>query len=502
MADRKAIGRKEIKGKLIAGSTLGTGVALVLALVLIINYFGWKYHGRFDWTSSNIYSLSEKSLNILEALDRDVDVTVMLGPQDQAFADARELLARYEGESSHISVRVIDPEKNLTEAQLLVDKFQLDQLNVVVFESGDYRRAIESADLVDMDYSAMQSGGAPTVTGFKGEQLFTSALVELVESEKPRVAFVTGHGEASIDDFSPAGASGLRELLERDNFELEVWSSLGAGSVPEGVDLVILAGSQASLVEPEVEVLRQYLERGGRLLLLVDPTLSQFGGIEPTGLDELLAEYGVVMGENIIVDPGNPLPFFGPETLFLAEYGDHDVVRSMRQDDLQVILPLARSVAKGEVTEGLEVTELFTTSDEGWGETDLENLLAVERGEDDLAGPVPIGVAVRAMLSEGDAVATDSAGGPASEARLIVIGDSNFADNSQIHNASNAVLAANAINWLVERQELVAIPPKTPEQTRLNLSASQLRTITWLVMVMMPGLAIAVGVAIHLRRRR
>jgi ABC-type uncharacterized transport system involved in gliding motility auxiliary subunit len=316
----------------------------------------------------------------------------------------------------------------------------------------------------------------------------------MVESEKPRVAFVTGHGEASIDDFSPGGVSGLRELLERDNFELEVWSSLGAGAVPEGIDLVIVAGSRAGFVEPEVALLREYLEQGGRLLLLIDPTLSQFGGIEPTGLEELLAEYGVVMGENIIVDPGNPLPFFGPETLFLTEYGDHDVVRAIRQDELQVILPLARSVAKGEVTEGLEVTELFTTSDEGWGETDLENLLAVERGEDDLAGPVPIGVAVSASLAEG--------AGEAAEARLVVIGDSNFADNSQIHNASNGVLAANAINWLVDRQELVAIPPKTPEQTRLNLSASQLRTITWLVMVIMPGLAIAAGVAIHLRRRR
>jgi len=515
--------RKEMSKKLIAGSTLGTGVALVLALVLIVNYFGWKYHTRFDWTSSNLYSLSEKSLNVLDALDRDVEVIVMLGPQDRAFADARELLGRYESRSAHLSVRVIDPEKNLTEAQLLVDKFQLDQLNVVVFESGDYRRVIESNDLVDLDYSAMQFGGSPTVTGFKGEQLFTGALVELVESEKPRVLFVSGHGEASIDNYSPGGASGLRDLLERDNFELEEWSSLGAAAVPEGTDLVIIVGPRAGFVEPEVEILRSYLERGGRLLLLVDPTLSQFGGLEPTGLDELLAEYGVVLGEDVIVDPGNPLPFFGAETLFVGEYKDHDVTRSMRREGLQVILPLARSVSRGEVSEGLTVTELFTTSDEGWGETDLENLTAVEFGEDDLAGPVPIAVAVRAepvdTLVEEEPEAADGVvteieseqdpvpevvvdAEPAAETRILVVGDSDFASNSQIHNASNSVLVANAINWLVERQALVAIPPKTSEQTRLNLSASQLSTITWLILVIMPGLAIAAGVAIHLRRRR
>ncbi len=343
---------------------------------------------------------------------------------------------------------------------------------------------------------------APTVTGFKGEQLFTSALVEMTESRKPRVLLTTGHGEAGLDDFSPAGASGLSELLERDNFELEEWSSLGATVVPAGTDLVIIAGPRAGFVKPEVEILRGYLEEGGRLLLLVDPTLSQFGGLEPTGLDELLAEYGVVLGENIIVDPGNPLPFFGPETLFLDQYKDHDVTRSIRQEGLQVILPLARSVSQGEVVEGLTVTELFTTSDQGWGETDLANLTAVEFGEDDLAGPVSIGVAVDAEPTQDRVAEADVGADPSGGTRLLVIGDSDFVSNSQIRNASNSVLAANAINWLVERQALVAIPPKTPEQTRLDLSASQLSTITWLILVIMPGLAIATGVAIHLRRRR
>jgi len=85
---------------------------------------------------------------------------------------------------------------------------------------------------------------------------------------------------------------------------------------------------------------------------------------------------------------------------------------------------------------------------------------------------------------------------------LVVVGDSDFASNSQIRQTSNAVLVANALNWLVERDALVGIPPKTPEQTKLTLTASQLSTITWLIMAIMPGLAVAAGVAIHLRRRR
>lgn len=512
---------KRMSRSLVKGSSLGAGVALVLALVVMVNYFGWKYHSRLDWTSSKLYSLSEKSLNVLGELDRDVEVLVMMAPQSDAFRDARELLSRYENESPRISVRVIDPERNLTEAQLLVDKYELGQLDVVVFDSGDDRRVIEAAELVDYDYSAMQYGGSPEVTGFKGEQLFTGALLELAESRKPKILFTTGHGEAVIDDFSPDGLSDLRDLLGRDNFELDEWASLGAGPVPAGTDLVVIAGPRSGLVEPEVEALRNYLDGGGRLLSLLDPTLSSFGGLESTGLEELLADHGVLLGDNIIVDPGNPLPFFGPDTIFLSEYRDHEVTRSLRQANLQVILPLARSVAKGEEVDGLTVTELFTTSGEGWGETDLENLTAVEKQDDDVQGPVSLGVAVRVDapataeselgteasddVEEGGAVAADEPAAdeaPSDLTRLLVIGDSDFARNGQIRNASNAVLVANAFNWLVEREALVGIPPKTPEQTKLNLTAAQLRTITWLVMVILPGLAIAAGVAMHLRRRR
>ncbi len=499
---------------LVKGSMLGAGVLLALALTVLVNIVGWKYYKRFDWTSSQIYSLSEKSLNVLESLDRDIQTTVMLGPQSEAYAEARELLERYQSQSGRLSVRVVDPEKNLIEAQQLVDKYELTQLDVVVFESDDDRRIVHASDLVEYDYSAMQYGGAPQATGFKGEQLFTGAIIELMESRKPRVLFTTGHGEAGMNDFSPSGMSDLGELLGQDNFELDEWASLGEMAVPEGTDLIVLAGPRSGFIEPEVEVLGRYLLEGGRMLLMVDPTLSQFGGLEPTGLEPLLAGYGVELGEDIIVDPANPIPFFGPDTIFVGDFRDHDVTRSLRQANLQVILPLARSVSAAEAAASDEVVELFTTSGEGWGETDLVNLTAVERHDEDRQGPVSMAVAVQARVESAGALdgaedATTEAAGdaePADEAasqmRLVVVGDSDFASNSQIRQASNAVLVANALNWLVERDALVGIPPKTPEQTKLTLTASQLSTITWLVMVIMPGLAVAAGVAVHLKRRR
>jgi ABC-type uncharacterized transport system involved in gliding motility auxiliary subunit len=506
--------------RLIEGGTRGAGILLVAALFVILNYFGWKYHWRYDWTASRLYTLSERTEQLLDELEGEVEVTVFLQPTHELYDPVRELLSRYEARSPRIAVRYVDPQRNLAEAQRLVERYELTRGNVVVFERAEDRRVVEAADLADYDYSGMQFGQPPEMTGFKGEQMFSSAILELAESEKPRVLFTTGHGEAKLDDPGPAGLSQAQDLLGRDNLEIEEWASLGAEEVPERADLVVVAGPTASFVEPELRLLADFLAGGGRLLLLLDPLLSGStgGGAGLDALGEWLGGYGVTMGGDIVVDPANPLPFFGAETIFAGAYGEHSIVEPLQQAGVPVILALARSVRAGGEVVDLAVTELLHTSAEGWGETDLEKLDRVEKGPDDLAGPVALGVAVEKKAEEPAAGATPegpAAGTTPEEAppalaeaapsrtlRAVVLGDSDFARNSQLASAGNEALLANAVNWLVEREVLLALPPKQPEQARLNLAASQLRLVFWLVVGILPGLAVAVGVAVYLRRRR
>ena len=501
-------------------SSLWAGVVLVALLVGIVNYFGWKYHQRFDWTASRLYSLSEKSEAVLGTLDRDVEAVVLMDTGDELYDPVRELLARYDAASARFSVRLVDAQKNLIEAQQLVDRFELSRLGVVVFDSEAGRRVIDAADLADYDYSGMQMGQAPQMSGFKGEAAFTGALLELMESRKPKILFTTGHGELELDDFSPRGLSALRDLLGKDNFEMEEWRLLGQTAVPDGVDLIVVAGPTSTFLPPELSLLRSYLEAGGRLLVMLDPTLEATG-VVATGIEGLLADFGVDVGDDIVVDPANPLPFFGAETIFIGSYGDHVITRPLDQAQLPVIVPLGRSVAAAQ-TPGLEIVELLRTSVEGWGETDLVNLDRVEQGEGDLAGPVPLAVAVersadgagREETAPADAaveeaeLAEQPPGAAADEAgerpglRLVVVGDSDLASNGQMQGAPNATFIANTMNWLVERETLVAIPPKKPEQVRLSLTGSELRGITWTVLGLLPGLALVAGVLVYRKRRR
>lgn len=492
--------------QLVRTGTLSAGVILIFALLVLLNYFGWKYYKRFDWTASRLYTLSPKSIEVAKRLDRDVDAVVFLRPQDDLYQPVKELLSHYAAASPRIHVRMIDPEKNPVEAQQLVTRYQVTTPGIVLATAKD-RRVLDSNELAELDFSAVQLGQKPEMTGFKGEQLVTGALMQLSQGRKPKILFTTGHGEASLDDRGPRGLSGAEDLLGRDNFDLSEWASLGKPAVPDGTDLLVVAGPKASFVEPELDAFSAYLKKGGRMLVLLDPVLGRTAGagLQPTGLEGWLAGYGVKVGDDIVVDPSNPLPFFGAETIFTNHYGDHPITRSLRQGNLPVLVSLARSVGKGTPPPGFAVTQLLETSAEGWGETDIANLEHVAKDAKDVPGPVPLAVAV--------APGSDKPADPDSPApppkpnpqgmRLVVFGDSDFADNQLSQaNVGNSVMLSGALDWLIQRDTLLGIPPKKTEQVHLSLTASELRSVYILALLVLPGLGVVLGVWIYFRRRR
>lgn len=475
--------------QLVKTGTLSAGVLLVAALLLIVNYLGWKYHKRFDWTADNIYTLSEKSENVLEGLKQDVEFVVFLPPGNSMYEPVRELLSHYDAASQRVSVRYYDPERNPVEAQQLLQKYSISNPGVVVV-SGNDRRVVDSNDLAEFDFSGMQMGQAPQMTGFKGEQLFTGTILQLSEGRKPKALFTTGHGERSLDDRDIHGLASMQEILGPDNFELEEWASLGKPGVPAGTDLLVLAGPTGAFLKPELDAFTAYLNNGGRMLVMVDPTLGQTAGsgLIATGLDTWLAGYGVKLGNDIVVDPSNTLPTYSAQVFFSNRYGDQAITKPLEQSGVPVLLNLARSVAAGD-GDGLQVTELLKTSEQGWGETGLARLENVEKDAADVAGPVPLGVSV------------ERTGGK--KMRLVVYGDSDFATNQLVQgNPANAILLANSLNWLAEREALLTIPPKKTEQVRLNLTGSQLRTLYLLTLLVLPGVAVVLGTMVYVRRRR
>jgi len=475
------------KQTVFAASSVSAGIVLAVVLVGMVNWISYRHYKRGDWTSSKMYSLSEKSKNVLKGIAADVRVVVLMTPSTPMFSETKELLDRYQAASSKVHVEYIDPEREPARTKALAQEFGVSSANTVVFSAAGRKKYVTSDQLADYDYSGMQMGQAPKMRAFKGEEQFTAAILGVVSPKVPKVYFVTGHGEHDPEGMDGDGYSQLRDAIKRDNLDVEK-TSLLSGSVPADCDLLVIAGPKAPFADQEKTALKAYLDKGGRALVMLDPVLGN--RTRPSGLEEFLKGYGVQVNSDLVVDPGRRLPFFDLSAVYVNEFRSHPVVDGMQ--GLAVLLPVARSVTTT-TAPGATSTILLTTSDQGWGETDLAGVLAgkpVSKDAGDTPGPVSLGVAAQSEKDKTNGW------------RLVVFGNSAFAANQYLANAGNANLGLNAVDWLAKQEQALGIAPRTPEQVQLFLSAAQMRNVLLISLIGLPACAIALGVAVWWRRRR
>jgi hypothetical protein len=422
---------------------------------------------------------------------------------------------------AHLVRRDLDRAKSSLEFQKLVADLGIESANTLVVESGGDKRVINEYELVEYDYSAAQMGGSPTIKEFKGEQEITSAILSLVEAEKPKVVFTTGHGETTLDGGGGASQRSLSEakrILGKDNFELGTWQSLGSDAVPEGTDLVVISAPTARFTPPELETIGTWLGDGGRLLVFLEPGFEAgTTELKDVGLGDWLSGYGIDTAPDIVIDPGANLAFFGPETIYTDSFGSHPVVKSLAQTRAPVMLSGSTSVSAGTAPSDAgfsdyKVTELVRTSPEAWGETRVDEE-GVAKDPEDLPGPLGLAVAVSFGGSDSSAETVgdesnedegseDGSKSASDETRIAVFGDLDFASDSLFAQGANSVLFVNTFNWLVEREELIEIEGHAPEQTKLTLADGEIYSLGAFVLLLMPGSALFLGIWIALRRRR
>ncbi len=474
-------------------------VGLVIALTVMANWLAGRRYIRADWTSTQLYTLSEKTENILSNLGEEIRIIVFMTAETPMYEQVHELLERYKAASDEITVEFIDPDKEPLKTRQLAEQFGVQVANTVVFVFGDRTKYVTSDQISEMDYSGMQYGQGPTMRAFKGEEQFTSAILSLVAPEVPKVYFVTGHGEASTEAAAGGagdrGLSALAQALKRDNMDIADVSLL-SGEVPQDADVIAIIGPTRAYTEPEITALGEFLDRGGRMLVALDPLIDTDGTMRWTRLEALLAGRGVIVHDDLVVDPSRRLPFYDLSAVYLEDFGDHPVTQGL--EGFAVLFTVARSLAADDDSARV----LVQTSDEGWGETNLGMLLRgepVAADEDDHPGPAAVGVAVERLTDIGGDV-SDEAGDDESY-RLVVFGDSDFLTDLDIANAGNAILATNSFNWLVAREDLVGIPPRDVEQISLFLTRQQMRNLGLLVLIAMPGAAIIAGILVWRRRR-
>lgn len=483
--------------KLVISAHLLLQAFAALALVVMVNWLASRHYWRLDWTKSGYYELSAKTKQVLGTLPQPVRVVVFLQPGgerdpefvEKIYQDARSLLKEFQffGKDK-LQIEYVDPQRDMARAKQLVEEFKVDQPNIVIFASGDRHKYVPASDMVEVEQQDIMGGGGARIKSFKAEGVFLSAIQSIIEETPPNVYFLTGHGESDPESFDERrGYSTLTSYIKRDNITVKKWNFQEKQSLPTDAGILVIAGPRTTFTDAELSALDEALKNHGRLLVLLDPR-------QRTGLETFLQRWSVQVDDDLIV---SPLLGMINVTALGVDYAPHPI--TARMEGVNTSFPYARSVRRADRPQAAggdqpRVTELVKTPATFWGESDPD----AKRLEFDPATdrPGPLSLAVAVELGKPKDVKVDIG-----VTRMVVAGCSSFVDNNGI-TGGNVDFFMNALNWLLQREHLVAVGPKTPEEFRLDMSLSQVRAVYVLVIGGLPLAVAAIGFMVWTRRRR
>jgi ABC-type uncharacterized transport system involved in gliding motility auxiliary subunit len=459
------------------GTLAGVSILVVLGILVAINYIGAKQNKRWDLTANKQFSLSDQSRNVVVKLDAPLQVRVFA--QEPEFQTFRDKLKEYEYASKNVSVEYIDPDKKPTIAK----QNQIQQYGTIVFEYKGRTERITTST----------------------EQDLTNAIIKVVSGQQRKIFFTQGHGEHDTASQDRDGYGSISAALGRENYGVDKLVIAQAGSVPADASVVIAAGPRIDFFPNEIEALKTYLGKNGKLLLELDPP-DKPDSAPLTNLIALAHDWGMDVGLNIVVDASGMGRLIGTDASVpvVASYPPHPITERF---NFLTAFPLARSVTPVMGGVNGHIAQVFLeTGPKSWAETDIRGMLAtgeVALNEDkgDKKGPIPIGAVVTAASTPADPAKPPADSASKAETRVAVIGDSDFAANAGLGIQGNRDLFMNTIGWLSQQENLIAIRAKEPDDRRITLTATQQNNILWLSLLIIPGFIFASGVYTWWRRR-
>jgi ABC-type uncharacterized transport system involved in gliding motility auxiliary subunit len=486
---------------------------IIVAVVIcgIAGYINSRNYHRFDCTASGRFSLTSKTKNILKGLEKPVIISTMFNRGDrftaEMFGRVSDILAEYAYQTDMIQVVHIDPLREHTKVELLAKRISIEQitLNSVIFECGGRSKHADIKELIERMFPF----------NFKGEEVFTAALIAVSEEKQTGIFFTTGHGERTTEDFDPSGLSDISNALKRDNYGVVSLDILSKKKIPDGCDTLVIAGPTKGFSTEEVNIIRNYLDDGnGNLLVMLEPAL---GRNKPSGLKELLKDYNIEIRDDAVIYNLANMPLFGVQTsaeVYVTKdrYQEHKITKDLTKLTTVFFgaIPIKIVTSRDNTNQSINVWKLVQASDRAWGETHVESGKKPENDKEvDLQAPLSIAVAVEpadpetaASIAHG-APAPKAGTSPAMGARLVVFGDVDFATNEYTGNyPGNLDIFLNSITWLAQKDSQLGISAKPQDFRQAVIRPIQKRVISWMTVFGIPVIGVIIGSIVWWKRRR
>ena len=507
MAETTKSKRKGIQ-RLQIGLNLLVQLLLIFFLIISVNWIGFRHYKRWDVSRDQKYALSDKTKRFLNTIKGKVRITNFFPPDTPISGDVTNLLTEYQyAAKGKIDIETIDPKRNLSRAKEIFDKYKVvtDEALLVIDYDGR-NKTVKASEMAEIDQSGMALGEGPRVTAFKGEQAITSAVIDLVEGKKNVIGYVTGHKEPSISEPSPlammqqqqAGSpiSVMKTFIENENIKFQELNLFNEPQVPAEIKTVMIVGPQYDLSDREVKLLHDFWEKQGRILLLVDPSAKT------PKLDAFLNEFGVKINDDRLM----AFVRTGIEELALVRdvqarfLGDSPVTKrlanvralffggtsSITIEPDRVRAANIRLQPLIEAEKGYFAEKDYNTNDQAKLQADAKNASEA---------PLVIGVSVEKGGSADERVQMNSS-------RMVVVSNATFVQDNALTQDQQALdLVSGCANWLLSREQLIGIAPKVPKTLTFTLNEDALRSLRWMLLVLMPLVFVVLGTAVWWKRR-
>ncbi|WP_309399365.1 GldG family protein [Cerasicoccus maritimus] len=473
-------------------------ITLSLTLAIALNLIAAKHFLREDITRTHRYSLAPETLAYLQQIDEPIRIIVTEPTNSQSselaelFLEIQNLLREFEyaariNGQSKLSVDYINIYKDSRATEELVQKYNVkpeeEAQIVVVVTCGDDYHEVYLTDLY--------KDTAVNEKVFTGEQAVTTAILDVIRAEPTTLYFTTGHSEMSLEDVSERrGLSQMATFLKKRNYRAKALDLTSVAEVPEDANVVIVAAPQIAFMPEEQEKLRKYLdERDGRLIVLLDPAINH-------GLDNLFYDWGVLADDMIVLEASDNFIASGGD-MIVAKFAEHPTTEYILKNNIKSLFGLSRPVRidpGSPLDDRLQAVELVGSSPMSWGERNYRNESSQYDPASDLAGPVSMAVVSERVT--GSDLGLDLQGG-----KLAVFGNSGWLGNAKFNRGANPILFNSVLNWMLERDEMVNIPPRVIERHQLLISRDEALQIYFRLLAL-PGAVALVGLMILMLRRR
>ncbi|WP_409343834.1 GldG family protein [Paenibacillus sp. MBLB4367] len=449
----------------------------VIGIFIVLTVFLHSMKGvQWDLTKSKKFTLADKTIETLKALDKDVHVTMFSNPGDSYVnRQVTDLLEQYHKRNGKFTYEEVDPKKQPTIAQ----KYKIEQYGTIVFESEGKTKNVYS-------YELFGQGSTENSYAFSGEEKFTQAILGLAEGEKKHAYLVTGHGE-----LTNANVSDLTNNLTNEGFEVKDLNLLKEAQIPEDADMLAVLAPQNDLSAKEADLLKEYVKGKGKLWFALGIAKDMEKWTNWTGV---LDTIGVKNRQALVVENRKSLST-DPLTI-IPDYGVHDITSKLSEQDRITVLYGALALETNKDVADYSSTPLLQTTKDAYGKTNLSFFTSaksitqndLKKTDADLAGPLDLAYAVQ-----------DKDGKP----KAIVVGSGAFATNDLINEQGNKDFILNSIGWLQEQKNMVTIRPQEEEKLQqVFFTQAQANVIQYSTMIVIPLLILALGGVIWWRRRR